>query len=365
MRRAGRSTSAVAKSRPKHPRAKARPSRTMVARSRRRSASTPVRKAVARLGFSAFQEEAEKTSHLSLGGPQDAVAPMLGLASETGSILDVYKKYLRDQIDLDSQRELLKEEIGDLLWYAAAVATSFDLRLDEIASATLERTRDRYLPPDAAILATLPRFDAEYPRSERFPRKLVVQYAERRKLGRTVASARLVSAKPNAFPSGPTLVDGEMRGYALNARLGDPLTDNSSANDGYRYHDAIHFGFLAVLGWSPILRKLLGVRRWSNAAINECEDGARARYTEEGLSAVLTSLSVRRIGFKTERSVDGDAIGTAIAVTRNLEVKKVPAWLWRSAIGQGFAAMHNLIENKGGSLVADLDARTLSYRKLY
>lgn len=49
---------------------------------------------------------------------------MLGLASETGSILNVYQKYLRDAIDLAANREFLRGQPGDLLWYAAAVATA-------------------------------------------------------------------------------------------------------------------------------------------------------------------------------------------------------------------------------------------------
>ena len=68
---------------------------------------------------------------------------MLGLASETGSILNIYKKYLRDGIDLVANREFLREELGDLLWYVA-VATACDLDLEEIAEANLRRTRDRY-----------------------------------------------------------------------------------------------------------------------------------------------------------------------------------------------------------------------------
>jgi NTP pyrophosphatase (non-canonical NTP hydrolase) len=94
--------------------------------------------------FSTYQRAARQTSQLRLGGPQGAIAPMLGLASETGSILNVYKKYLRDGIDLAANREFLREELGDLLWYVAAVATAFGLDLEEIATANLQRTRDRY-----------------------------------------------------------------------------------------------------------------------------------------------------------------------------------------------------------------------------
>lgn len=65
---------------------------------------------------------------------------MLGLASETGAILNVYKKYLRDDIGLIANREFLREELGDLLWYLAAVATACDLDLEEIAVANLAAT---------------------------------------------------------------------------------------------------------------------------------------------------------------------------------------------------------------------------------
>lgn len=59
--------------------------------------------------ISEYQRAARETSQLRLGGPHSAVAPMLGLASATGAILNVYKKYLRDGIDLIANREFLNE----------------------------------------------------------------------------------------------------------------------------------------------------------------------------------------------------------------------------------------------------------------
>lgn len=154
--------------------------------------------------FSAFQHAARETSQLRLGGPQGAIAPMLGLASETGSILNVYKKYLRDGIDLDANREFLREELGDLLWYVAAVATACGLDLEEIASINLKRTRDRYpaeRPPRQ--LDELPVLDVDYPSREWFPRRLIVAFAEHLlPSGRAAAVLTLVSAEPNAFPNG-------------------------------------------------------------------------------------------------------------------------------------------------------------------
>jgi len=317
--------------------------------------------------FSTYQRAAQETSQLRLGGPQSAIAPMLGEASETGSILNVYKKYLRDGIDLTAKRQFLHEELGDLLWYAAAVATACGLDLGEIAEANLRRTRDRYpRQPVAHQGGDLPLFDADYPAHERFPRRLTVAFAERRlPSGRAAAVLTLVSAEPNAFPHGPiTLAGGKLGGFRVGAELGDPLTDNTRRVNSYRFHDAIHMGFMAVLGWSPTLRALLRLKRKSNPETDECEDGARAIFAEEGLAAVLSRLATRRTGFLSETSVDGEVIEVAKAAAMDLEVEPLPAWLWRNALCQGFRAMHQLGENAGGYLVADLDMRTLTHEKV-
>ncbi|MGB6165800.1 MAG: hypothetical protein WCF33_14120 [Pseudonocardiaceae bacterium] len=292
---------------------------------------------------------------------------MLGLASETGSILNVYKKYLRDGIDLSVNRDLLREELGDLLWYVAAIATACELDLDEIAGANLERTRDRYLPRmTTSDFSTLPIFDANYPEHERFPRRLTFEFTEGgAQSGRPVSRMRIISAEPNAFPNGPIeLEGGKLAGFQVGTELGDLLTDNSRQADAYRYHDALHLGFMAVLGWSPNARSLLRLKRKSHPMTDECEDGARAVFAEEGLAAVLSRLAKRRMGFLSEMSVDGEVIEVAKATSVDLEVESTPAWLWRRAICHGFRALRNLAENRGGYLIADLDTRALTYEKV-
>ena len=316
--------------------------------------------------FSAYQQAASETSQLRLGGPQGAIAPMLGLASETGSILSVYKKYLRDGIDLAANREFLRQELGDLLWYAAAVATACGLELEDIAQANLARTRDRYPRHHTeAERGSLPVFDAAYPDRERFPRRLVVAVTEQvLPPGRRAAVLTLVSADPDAFPDGPVSIGGKPHGFRVGAELGAPLTDNSRRLDAYRFHDAIHLGFMAVLGWSPTMRSLLRLKRKSSPEADECEDGARAIFAEEGLAAVLSRLAPGRTGFLNTASIDGDVIEVAKAASAGLEAELVPGWLWQAAIHQGFRAMYLLGENDGGYLVADLDARELSYSKV-
>lgn len=317
------------------------------------------------MDFRDYQRCADETSQLRHGGPQAAIAPMLGLAGETGSILNVYKKYLREGIDLAANREFLRTELGDLLWYTAAVATACGLDLAEVAEANLRRARDLYASAaDQERLADLPILDGGYPAQERFPRWIVVELTERRQpSGRVVAGLTLVDAEPNPFPGGPRIQRGRQAGFQVGGTLGDPLTDNSRHADGYRFHDAIHFGFLAVLGWSPNLRSLLRLKRKSDPVTDECEDGARAIFAEEGLAAVLSRLAARRMGFLVETAVTGEVIEVARAAAVGLEAEALPGWLWRRAICHGFRALHNLAANGGGYLIADLDARTLAYTK--
>jgi hypothetical protein len=287
-------------------------------------------------------------------------------AACTGAILNAYKKYLRDGIDLAANRQLLREELGDLLWYAAAVATAYRLDLEDVAQANLARTRDRYPRQYAeAGSGALPVFDAGYPDEERFPRRLVVAVTERiRAPGRPAAVLTLVGAEPDAFPDGPVSIGGKPHGFRVGATLGDPLTDNSRQMDAYRFHDAIHLGFMAVLGWSPTMRSLLRLKRKSSPEADECEDGARAIFAEEGLAAVLSRLAPSRTGFLNQASIDGDVIEVVQAAVTGLEAEVMPGWLWQAAIHQGFRAMYLLGENNGGYLVADLDARELAYQKV-
>ena len=177
---------------------------------------------------------------------------------------------------------------------------------------------------------------------------------------------KLVHAEPNAFPNGPIDVGipGKPQGFRVDKQLGNELTDNSRRVDDYRFHDAIHLGFLAVMGWSANMRSLLALKRRSKPEIDENEDGARAIFAEEGLAAVLAKRSLALQGFRTEQAVDDDSIEMITTVLEDLEVSRMPTWLWRRAIAQGFTAMRHLADSQGGFLDINLETRTLTYSKI-
>lgn len=66
--------------------------------------------------------------------------PALGLVGESGEVAEKVKKWLRDGTPPEDG---LKKELGDVLWYIAAIARDFDLSLEEIARGNLTKLRDR------------------------------------------------------------------------------------------------------------------------------------------------------------------------------------------------------------------------------
>jgi NTP pyrophosphatase (non-canonical NTP hydrolase) len=69
---------------------------------------------------------------------------VLGLAGEAGELANVTKKILRDGLpDEWTTTNKLAAELGDVLWYVAAVASELGLELGDIAVANLEKLRGR------------------------------------------------------------------------------------------------------------------------------------------------------------------------------------------------------------------------------
>ncbi len=296
--------------------------------------------------------------------PESMVVPALGLVAEAGSLVDIFKKWLRDGITFDRQRDFARVELGDVLWYLANLASRFDLSLNEIAENNLNRTRNRYgFGPDRWNEEDVKTsFDNVLPVSERFPRRMVFHFEETQDPdGQWRAVMRLLEATPNPFPHGRQFTeDPKGRGFTV----GDPLRNNSLRDDGYRYHDAIHISFMAVLGWSPVMRSLLRLKRKSRVELDDVEDGARAVDIEEGLASQLAVRASKYEGYKSDRVVDNGTLDIVLEHTSGLEVSRRPGWLWKLAISTGFQCLESLKMNHGGYLVADLEAREVEYSRL-
>lgn len=92
------------------------------------------------IGFNEYQEEAWKLR----AWPETDVGkmyPVLALAEEAGEVVGKVAKAVRKGVEVD--REAVAKELGDVLWNLAAVATTYDLNLEEIAFGNLEKLYDR------------------------------------------------------------------------------------------------------------------------------------------------------------------------------------------------------------------------------
>ena len=93
--------------------------------------------------FNEYQQAARGTAIY----PHDmkVVYPTIGLAGETGEVAEKVKKTIRDKqgiFDPDTTRELAKE-LGDVLWYIAAIAGDLGLDLDDAAQMNIDKIHSR------------------------------------------------------------------------------------------------------------------------------------------------------------------------------------------------------------------------------
>ena len=93
------------------------------------------------MNFKDYQKQAVKTAIYSPA--VDTVYPALGLASEAGEVAGKVKKYMRDGGSYIMLRDQLLDELGDVLWYVAAIARDLDIELEEIAEHNIKKLKDR------------------------------------------------------------------------------------------------------------------------------------------------------------------------------------------------------------------------------
>lgn len=288
--------------------------------------------------LSEYQQRAGETDVLT--GDNDLL-PLLGLAGEVGQLMAEYKKRQRDKTGYRAFQDEVHEELGDILWYAAALARYNGFDLDEIAQSNLTKTRGLFRPPDR--LPPHERFDRDAPSDQHLPAQLTVTFVETEEVterGETLQRVRMFR--------------GEQP-------VGDPLDDNSEHNDDYRYHDVFHLAHMAVLGWSPVMRRLLHSKRSELPSVDRVQDGGRAAAIEEGLTAYVFTMAAEHSFFTSLAHVPPSVLKTCVKMTAHLEVATRSTADWHAAIMAGYGVFQQVVENHGGVITADMTNRTLSY----
>lgn len=181
-------------------------------------------------------------------------------------------------------------------------------------------------------------FDADCQEDEQLPREITAVFRE-----------KLL----NGVPSVVTLING--------TAFVDRLTDTIHFAPGSRYHDVFHLAHVAFLGWSPVLRHLLGRKRVSYPGIAELEDCVRAQVVEEAIVSQIFN-HLRRTGFRDPAAtVDRELLQAIGELCRGYEVAAQPPECWARAIRASASIFTRLNENKGGTVMVDLIAGELDY----
>lgn len=233
------------------------------------------------------------------------------------------------------------ENLGTHLAELAIACASFNLRLEDVARANLEKILSRWPGEEESVYP--PAFDTDSPEHERFPPELRMVFEERG----TPETGYVVQSLYGVF-------------------IGDRLTDNSNEPDDYRFHDVFHLAYVAYLGWSPVLRALLKRKRKSDVKKDENEDGARAMIIEEGIATWIFNHAKGHDFYQNAvaGALDYGVLKQIKSMVEGYEVEKCKLWQWEKAILAGFEVFRQLREQRRGTVVVDVLNHSMHFEPL-
>lgn len=382
------------------------------------------------LTLNGYQSGAIATDRTKMTGSR--LDPILGLFGEAGSLLSEVKKKHRDSRSYLGFEDSVVEEMGDVLWYLAVIASHSGISLAEIAAIAVAGSQSAIDTSDMTIVSLQPQHilplaapNAAFERTLLQLASAVGQLADANVQGHVVERDviinhlatifRIILASANeagvtldqaavhnlgkaedrwptkrVYPTGffddgfpeeeqlpRDLTVDIFERTAKNGKtyviqrcngiyIGDRLTDNIVKPDDYRFHDAFHYAYVGILGWSPVIRALFKLKRKSESAVDEGQDGARAILIEEGVATYVFGQAKQLGFFKDQKAGDlgFTFLKSVRQFVRGYEPGDSPLWLWEEAILRGNDAFRFLQEHRRGRLVVSLRERSFKVEEL-
>lgn len=328
--------------------------------------------------------------------PNDTLEPVLfGLYGEVGEILSLAKKKKREPQLSSTDSDRLIDELGDTFWYLFCLAHRLNLNIEHILDSS---SKNRNTNSESDLLIELGATAGKLLEKAKFDDKegliaffvqLLLSLIEYHDIDfNSVLETNTEKVKSRfgkydenklptfdeRFPQFERLPDcfeiefvkksNDLQ--ALRWRgvfIGDPLTDNSADEDGYRFHDVFHMSYAAILNWSPVFRALIQHKRKSFSKIDEVQDGGRAKVVEEGISAWIFNIAKDNDFFENANGLTFEILKHVKQAVRGLEVEKCPLSLWEYAILEGYKVFRLIKKNGGGVVIGDRKKRKLSYKE--
>jgi NTP pyrophosphatase (non-canonical NTP hydrolase) len=96
------------------------------------------------MNFDEYQKEAWQHAFYPDKG-NNLMYPIVGLFGEGGEVAEKIKKIVRDKQGVASSEDImsLKKEIGDVLWYLAALCSELNISFEEVAKLNIEKILGR------------------------------------------------------------------------------------------------------------------------------------------------------------------------------------------------------------------------------
>ncbi|WP_276912386.1 hypothetical protein [Hyphomonas atlantica] len=232
--------------------------------------------------------------------------------------------------------------LGEVAWHLSAIASLYGIDMNDVGAKNVDKASARQNDGRPT-----PLHDANVPEEQKLPRQFEVEFRS---------------------------VDSEtVEIYWDGKRRGDPLRDQYSIRDGYRFHDVIHLANAAVLGWSPVLRDLFGIKRAGQVKLEQ--DGGRSAVVEELVikhihweaSRRAKELHGDRPAYERPLFPDGEEIPFSLLkqvreLTIGHEVYDNKYWEWERAIRESYRVFELLRRHGGGFVRVDLERRSLGFR---
>lgn len=275
-----------------------------------------------------------------------SLLPLLRVLREADECSPRWRRPKRKTPVYATFNQSLRGELADALEYVATLASQVGLSLEEVAHTSFERTASRGIAHEDGHSS--PQVGADEDVDDRLAQRIIVRFDEH------------VSTDDGA-DAGPVTLDVALNGELAFRRVSNPDEDTNDIDDYWRYDLALKMGYLAVLGWSPMIRAAQASRHEQVRCERrgEVREQVPAVAIEEVLTAEVFAVAGEHSFFENGIRVPYHLLKSCIRTTGG-EVTNRSLVDWEQAILAGHRAFAFLVEHRSGVLVADLRTRTLT-----